>query len=187
MLRVGEGGQLMEFDAEFKFAKIQNPHVGGGGGRGSRNLMLSSNLLKTKIHMLRGGRGILCWVQICFKKNFFAKNFLNFQTKIGTVWFWSLSTEWFPYTKYRRTTKIIPHRYLSMDKKHAIIFIVCGCYHNGSSLWGWEMRAAECELVIGVNKCRSSFQNVNPMLDVLNAWFRTMSVNQRKQKQFLFK
>ena len=36
-----EGG-LVEFDAEFKFAKIQNPHVEGGGG-GSRNLMLSSN------------------------------------------------------------------------------------------------------------------------------------------------
>ena len=24
--------QIMKFDAEFKFAKIQNSHVGGGGG-----------------------------------------------------------------------------------------------------------------------------------------------------------
>ena len=71
----------MDFDAEFKFAKIQNCHVEGGG---SWNLMLSPNLL--------------------YKKNFFAKNFLSFQTKIGTVLFWTLSTEWFPYTKYRRTT-----------------------------------------------------------------------------------
>ena len=49
----------MEFDAEFKFAKIQNSHVDGGGG-GSRNLMLSSNLLKSKIPMLRwvGGGGL---------------------------------------------------------------------------------------------------------------------------------
>ena len=39
-----------EFDAEFKFPKIQNSHL-WGGGRGSRNLMLSSNLLKSKIPM----------------------------------------------------------------------------------------------------------------------------------------
>ena len=40
----GGGGEgLVEFDAEFKFAKIQNSHVGGGGG--SWNLMLSPNLL----------------------------------------------------------------------------------------------------------------------------------------------
>ena len=31
MLKVG-GGQLVEFDAEFKFAKIQNSHVEGGCG-----------------------------------------------------------------------------------------------------------------------------------------------------------
>ena len=47
MVRVGGG--LMEFDAEFKFAKIKNSHVEGG----SQNLMLSSNLLKSKIPMLR--------------------------------------------------------------------------------------------------------------------------------------
>ena len=46
MLRV-EGG-LAEFDAEVKFAKIQNSHGGG-----SQNLMLSSNLLKSKIPLLR--------------------------------------------------------------------------------------------------------------------------------------
>ena len=48
----------MEFNAEFKFAKIQNCHVEGGvGGGGSWNLMLSSNLLKSKIAMLRVGGG----------------------------------------------------------------------------------------------------------------------------------
>ena len=50
----------MEFDAEFKFAKIQNSHVEGGWvGGGLWSLMLSSNLLKSKIPMLRvgGGRG----------------------------------------------------------------------------------------------------------------------------------
>ena len=58
-------GRLTEFDAEFKFTKIQNSHVegGGGGGRGSRNLMLSSNLLKSKIPMLRvGGGGGACGI-----------------------------------------------------------------------------------------------------------------------------
>ena len=35
----------MEFDAEIKFAKIQNSYVGGGG---LWNLMLSSNLLNPK-------------------------------------------------------------------------------------------------------------------------------------------
>ena len=52
----------MEFDAEFKFAKIQNSHVEGGGRGGSQNLMLSSNLLKSKIPMLRvGGWGGGLW------------------------------------------------------------------------------------------------------------------------------
>ena len=56
------GGGLVEFDAEFKFVKIQNSHVEGGGG-GLQNLMLSSNLLKSKIPRLRvdgwgGPRGI---------------------------------------------------------------------------------------------------------------------------------
>ena len=63
MLRVG--GWVVgftEFDVEFKFAKIQNSYVEGGwvgGWGGSRNLMLSSNLLKSKIPMLRGVGG---WV-----------------------------------------------------------------------------------------------------------------------------
>ena len=64
----GGGGVSAEFDAEFKFAKIQNSHLWGGGG-GSQNLMLSSNLLKSKIPICEGGggvfRGIWCWVQIC--------------------------------------------------------------------------------------------------------------------------
>ena len=45
----------MEFDVEFKFAKTQNFPIWGGGGLW--NLMLSSNLLKSKIPMLRVGDG----------------------------------------------------------------------------------------------------------------------------------
>ena len=53
----GGGGwwnQLSTFDAEFKFAKVQNSYVwyGGGGGVGGTNfqlLMLSPNLLQKKI------------------------------------------------------------------------------------------------------------------------------------------
>ena len=89
----GGGGVFAEFDAEFKFAKIQNSYVEGGWG-GLWNLILSSNLLKSKIPMLRVGEGggftefdaefkfakiqnsyvegggggvcrIWCWVQIC--------------------------------------------------------------------------------------------------------------------------
>ena len=49
----GRGGSW-NFEAEFKFAKIQNSHVEGGWGGGARgNLMLSSNLLKSKIPMSR--------------------------------------------------------------------------------------------------------------------------------------
>ena len=74
------GNQFSTFDAEFKFAKIQNSHVPWGGGRvGGNNfqlLMLSSNLLKSKIPMSGGGGGgggwlvepisnFWCWVQIC--------------------------------------------------------------------------------------------------------------------------
>ena len=61
--RRGESGSW-KFHAEFKFAKIQNSHVEGGrGGMARGNLMLSSNLLKSKIPMLRvggwGGHGNL--------------------------------------------------------------------------------------------------------------------------------
>ena len=57
------GNKFPTLDAEFKFAKIQNPHVrGGGGGVVETNfqlLMPSSNLLKSKIPMFRGGgRGL---------------------------------------------------------------------------------------------------------------------------------
>ena len=48
------GGGLWNFNAEFRFAKIQNFHVEGWGGAHGI-LMLSSNLLKSKIPMLRGG------------------------------------------------------------------------------------------------------------------------------------
>ena len=55
----GVRGGFAEFDVEFKFAKIQNSYVEGGWGwvGGSRNLMLSSNLLESKIPMLRVGGG----------------------------------------------------------------------------------------------------------------------------------
>ena len=62
----GVGGcwlnQLSTFDAEFKFAKIQNSHVrleGGGeiGGTNFQLLMLSSNLLKSKIPIFDWGGG----------------------------------------------------------------------------------------------------------------------------------
>ena len=52
------GNQLPTFDAEFKFTKIQNSHVEGGWGLVETNfqlLMLSSNLLISKIPMLRMG------------------------------------------------------------------------------------------------------------------------------------
>ena len=51
------GGAFAEFDVKFKFAKIQNSNLwgGGGGGGGSQNLMLSSNLLKSKIPICEGG------------------------------------------------------------------------------------------------------------------------------------
>ena len=75
MLRVGrEGGgvgvnQFPTFDAESKFAKIQNSHVeGGGGGRlvetNFQLLMLSSNLLKSKILMLRVGGWVVGGVSV---------------------------------------------------------------------------------------------------------------------------
>ena len=51
------GGGFTEFAVEFKFAKIQKSYVEGGwvGGGGLWNLMLSSNLLKSKFPMLRVG------------------------------------------------------------------------------------------------------------------------------------
>ena len=52
------GGGSWKVDAEFKFAKIQKSHVEGGwmGGWGAHGkLMLSSNLLKSKIHILGVG------------------------------------------------------------------------------------------------------------------------------------
>ena len=52
----GGGGGFAEFDVEFRFAKIQISHlcVCGGGGV-SRNLTLSSDLLKFKIPIVWGG------------------------------------------------------------------------------------------------------------------------------------
>ena len=57
-----------EFDAEFKFAKIQNSHFGGGFFCFSQNLMLSSNLLKSKIPILVvGGQGAFAEFDAKFK------------------------------------------------------------------------------------------------------------------------
>ena len=72
-------GGFVEFDAEFKFAKIQNSHVQGWGGGGSWNLMLSSNLLKSKIPMLKRWGGGLVEFDAEFK---FAK-IKNFCEKIS--------------------------------------------------------------------------------------------------------
>ena len=80
MLRPGGcGGGFAEIDAEFKFAKIQNSYVEGGGGGGGSRKLMLSS------------------------------NFLSFWAKSITVLFWTLSTKWFPYTKYRRTTKMGVH------------------------------------------------------------------------------
>ena len=50
--------QLSTSDAESKFAKIQNSHFRGGvGGTNFQLLMLSSNLLKSKIPMSGWGGG----------------------------------------------------------------------------------------------------------------------------------
>ena len=70
MFREGGGGnQFPTFDAEFKFAKIQNSHVQwGAGGLVEANfqlLILRSNLLKSKIPMFRvGGCGVGQWKPI---------------------------------------------------------------------------------------------------------------------------
>ena len=64
--------------------------------------MLSLDLLKSKIPMLRWGlMEFDAESKFTIKKFFFAKNVLSFWTKIGTVLFQTLSTEWFPYMKYR--------------------------------------------------------------------------------------
>ena len=52
------GGGFTEFDVEFRFAKIQNSHLWGGGGC-SWNLMLSSDLLKSKIPICGGVGGFM--------------------------------------------------------------------------------------------------------------------------------
>ena len=55
------GNQFLTFDAEFKFAEIQHSHVRLGGGFMETNfqlLMLSSNLLKSKIPMSGEGGGV---------------------------------------------------------------------------------------------------------------------------------
>ena len=99
------------FDAEFKFAKIQNSHFVGGGG-GSWNLMLSSNLLKSKIPILWAeGGGVFpafddeSKFAKTKKKNFFLQKKV-FGQKCAWEWFSTLSTKWLAYTKYMRTTNM---------------------------------------------------------------------------------
>ena len=59
------GNQFPTFDAQFKFAKIQNSHVEGGVVETNfQLLMLSSNFLKSNIPMLRVGGGRGSWKPI---------------------------------------------------------------------------------------------------------------------------
>ena len=84
------GGRVFtEFDAEFKFAKIQNSHL-WGEGEGSQNLMLSSNFLKTKIPICGGGGGGVPTFDAeskfaLKKKNFFCEEFSKFSGKNWNV------------------------------------------------------------------------------------------------------
>ena len=53
-----------------------------------------------------GGGG--SWKQLSTfdaESKFALKKKKSFQAKMGTDLFWTLSTKWFAYTKYRRTTK----------------------------------------------------------------------------------
>ena len=115
----GGGGGLRNIMLSSNLLKSKNSYVRWWGRVGATNfqlLMLSPNLLKSKIPISGGGGGGGGWwnqlstfdAESKFakkkKKIFLHKNFLSFQTKIGMVLFWTLSTEWFPYTKYRRTT-----------------------------------------------------------------------------------
>ena len=55
MLRVAEGG-FVEFDAEFKFAKIPNSHV-KGGGRGFVEFDAEFKFAKIQNSHVEGGGG----------------------------------------------------------------------------------------------------------------------------------
>ena len=73
----------MEFDAEFKFAKIQNSHfVGGLGGEGG---VFSTFDAESKFAK---------------KKNFFAKNFLSFRAKMCLGMVFDFEYRVVRYTKY---------------------------------------------------------------------------------------
>ena len=96
------GGGLTEFDAEFKFAKIQNSHVEVGRGWGIVEFDAEFKFAKIQNSHVEGGGGGGGLMEFDAEFKFTIKK--SFRTKIGTVLFWTLSTEWFPYTKYRRTT-----------------------------------------------------------------------------------
>ena len=143
------GNQFPTFDAESKFAKIQSSHGGGGGGGSWKPisnfqlLMLSSNLLKSKIPMSGGGGGGVggtnfqllmlssnllkskipmsggggggggWWNQLStFDAEFKFAKIQNSDVRWGVgqkceqICFRLLSTKWFAFTKYRRTTII---------------------------------------------------------------------------------
>ena len=91
----GFGGyQFSTFDAESKFAKIQNSYVERGwGGLVNTNfqlLMLSPNWLKSKFPMYRGGgcvggtnfQLLILSPNLLKKKKIFAKNVLSFRVKM---------------------------------------------------------------------------------------------------------
>ena len=108
------GGGFMEFDTEFKFAKIQNSHLwgggGGNGGGGSQNLMPSSNLLKTKIPIGGGvGVGVGGGFQLLMlslnllkkkKKKFFCEKFSKFSGKNWNGFVLGFEYRVVRYTKY---------------------------------------------------------------------------------------
>ena len=102
--------QLLMLSSNLLKSKI--PMSGWEGGFMETNfqlLMLSSNLLKSKIPMSRRGGGVW-WNQLSTfdAESKFASEKKSFRAKMGRDLFWTFSTKWFAYTKYRRTT-IISH------------------------------------------------------------------------------
>ena len=63
----GGGGGLVEFDAEFKFAKIQNSHVEGGGGEGLAEFDAEFKFAKIQNSHVQGGGGGLAEFDAEFK------------------------------------------------------------------------------------------------------------------------
>ena len=129
----GGGGGLAEFDVEFKFAKIQNSHLWGVGV--SWNLMLSSNLLKSKIPICGRGGGIggtnfqllMLSPNLLKKKKkiFFVKNFLSFWAKMCLGMVFDFEYRVVRYTKYSESQQLITANFLLVT-----VHILCMNYPN---------------------------------------------------------